>query len=52
MRTLSILPADAERDTYPELEAFGDRLGSTWRKTHAESADRAATLIRDLPDVH
>jgi hypothetical protein len=47
MRTPSIVPHDAERDTYLVLEG---RLGCAWRETDAGSADRA-TLIRDLLDV-
>jgi hypothetical protein len=50
MRTSSIVPHDAERDTYLVLDDFGDRLGRAWRETDAESADRA-TLIRNLLDV-
>jgi hypothetical protein len=44
MRTSSIVPHHAERDTYLVLDYFGDRPGCTWRETDAESADRA-TLI-------
>jgi hypothetical protein len=51
MRTPSIVPHDAERDTYLVLDDFGGRLGCAWRETDAESADRA-TIIRDLLDVH
>ena len=47
MRTPSIVPHDAERDTYLVLDDFGGRLGCAWRETDAESAD-CATLIRDL----
>jgi hypothetical protein len=50
MRTPSIVPHDAERDTCLVLDDFGGRLGCPWRETDAESADRA-TLIRDLLDV-
>jgi hypothetical protein len=50
MRTPSIVPHDAERDTYLVLDDFGGRLGCGWRETDAESADRA-TMIRDLLDV-
>ena len=50
MRTPSIVPHDAERDTYLVLDDFGGRLGCAWRETDAESADRA-TLIRDLLNV-
>jgi hypothetical protein len=50
MRTPSIVPHDAERDTYLVLDDFGSRLGCAWRETDAESADRA-TLIRNLLDV-
>ena len=45
MRTPSIVPHDAERDTYLVLDDFGGRLGCAWRETDAESADRA-TLTR------
>ena len=41
MRTPSIVPDDAERDTYLVLDDFGGRLGCAWRETDAESADRA-----------
>jgi hypothetical protein len=41
MRTPSIVPHDAERDTYLVLGDFGGRLGCAWRETDAESADRA-----------
>ena len=50
MRTSSIVPHDAERDTYLVLGDFGDRLGCAWRETDAENAHRA-TPIRDLLDV-
>jgi hypothetical protein len=35
---------DAERDTYLVVDAFGCRLGSSWRETDAESADRAPLI--------
>ena len=41
MRTPSIVPHDAERDTYLVLDDFG--LGCAWRESDA--------LIRDLLDV-
>jgi hypothetical protein len=50
MRTPSILPRDAERDTYLVLDDFGgfDSVAA-WREADAEGADRA-TVIRDLLD--
>jgi hypothetical protein len=50
VRTSSIVPHDAERDTYLVPGDFGDRLGCAWRETNAENAHRA-TPIRDLLDV-
>ena len=50
MRTRSIVPHDAERNTCLALDDFRGRLGCACRETDAESADRA-TLIRDLLDV-
>lgn len=44
----SIVPHEADQDTYLVLEDFG-RIGCAWRETDAESADRE-TLIRDLLD--
>src|SRR5436305_11372787 len=41
MGTPSIVPHDAERDTYLVLDDLGGRLGWAWRETDAESADRA-----------
>jgi hypothetical protein len=32
MRTPSIVPHDAERDTYLVLDDFGGRLGCAWRQ--------------------
>ena len=50
MRTSpSIVPHGADQDTYIVLDDFGGRLGSAWRETDAENADRKA-LIRDLVD--
>ena len=47
MRTSpSIVPDEADQDTYLVLEDFG-RLGWAWCETDAESADRE-TLIRHL----
>ena len=50
MRTSpSIVPREADQDTYLVLEDFGG-IGCSWRETDAEDADRE-TLIRDLVDV-
>jgi hypothetical protein len=49
MHTSSIVPHDAERDTYLVLDDLGGGLGCAWRETDAESADRA-TQVRDLLD--
>ena len=38
MRTPSIVPHDAERDTYLVLDDFGGRLGCAWRETDAPKA--------------
>jgi hypothetical protein len=47
MRTSpSIVPYDADHDTYLVLEDFG-HLGCCWRETDVTNADRE-TLIRDL----
>jgi hypothetical protein len=48
MCTPSIVPHDAERDTYLVLDDFGGRLGCAWRETDAESADRATLSRSDL----
>jgi hypothetical protein len=49
MRTSpSIVPHEADRDTYLVLDDFG-RIGCSWRETDVESADRE-TLIRVLMD--
>jgi hypothetical protein len=45
-RSPSIVPNEANQDTYLVLDDFG-RRGCSWRETDAESADRE-TLIRDL----
>jgi len=42
----SIVPPEADQDTYLVLDDFGWR-GCSWRETDAQSADRE-TLIRDL----
>ncbi len=48
MRTSpSIVPREANRDTYLVLDDFGGRLGRAWRETNEEDTDRE-TLIRDL----
>jgi hypothetical protein len=47
MRTApSIVPHEADQDTYLVLEDFG-HLGCSWRETDVDDADRE-TLIRDL----
>ena len=45
-RSPSIVPNEANQDTYLVLDDFGGR-GCAWRETDADSADRE-TLIRDL----
>jgi hypothetical protein len=45
----SIVPPEANRDTYLVLDDFGGRLGRAWRETDEEDTDRE-TLIRDLMD--
>jgi len=45
----SIVPHEADQDTYLVLDDFGGRLGSSWRETDACRASREA-LIRDLLD--
>ena len=47
-RSPSIVPHEADQDTYLVLDDFG-RIGCSWRETDAERADRK-TLIRDLVD--
>ena len=39
-RTPSIMPNDAQRETYIKLDNFVVQLGRAWRATDAESADR------------
>ena len=48
-RSPSIVPPEANQDTYLVLDDFGGRLGRAWRETDEEGADRE-TLIRDLMD--
>jgi hypothetical protein len=48
-RSPSIVPREANQDTYLVLDDFGARLGRAWRETDEESTDRE-TLIRDLMD--
>jgi hypothetical protein len=43
----SIVPREANQDTYLVLDDFGGRLGRAWRETDEEGTDRE-TLIRDL----
>ena len=45
----SIVPPEANQDTYLVLDDFGGRLGRAWRETDEEGAD-LETLIRDLMD--
>jgi len=45
----SIVPHEADQDTYLVLDDFGGRLGCSWRETDACRASREA-LIRDLLD--
>ena len=46
-RTPSIVPREANQDTYLVLDDFGGRLGRAWRETNEGDTDRE-TLIRDL----
>jgi hypothetical protein len=46
-RSPSIVPQEANQDTYLVLDDFGGRLGRAWRETDEEDTDRE-TLIRDL----
>ena len=48
-RSPSIVPREANQDTYLVLDDFGGRLGRAWRETDEEDTDRE-TLIRDLMD--
>jgi hypothetical protein len=48
MRTPSIVPHDAERDTYLVLDEFGGRLGCAWRETDAESVETTMRKPRDF----
>ena len=48
-RSPSIVPPEANQDTYLVLDDFGGRLGRAWREPDEEGADRE-TLIRDLMD--
>ena len=45
----SIVPREANQDTYLVLDDFGGELGRAWRETDEEDTDRE-TLIRDLMD--
>jgi hypothetical protein len=47
----SIVPQEANQDTYLVLDDFGGRLGRAWRETDEEGTDRE-TLIRDLMEEH
>ena len=46
-RSPSIVPQEANHDTYLVLDDYGERLGRAWRETDEEGTDRE-TLIRDL----
>jgi hypothetical protein len=46
-RSPSIVPREANQDTYLVLDDFGGRLGRAWRETDEEDTGRE-TLIRDL----
>ena len=48
-RSPSIVPPEADQDTYLVLDDFGGRLGRAWRETDEEATDRE-TLIRNLTD--
>jgi len=45
----SIVPQEANQDTYLVLDDFGGRLGRAWREIDEEDTDRE-TLIRNLMD--
>ena len=45
----SVVPHQADQDTYIVQDDFGRSIGCSWRETDVDSADRA-TLIRDLLD--
>jgi hypothetical protein len=46
-RSPSIVPPEANQDTYLVLDDFGGRFGRAWRETNEDDTDRE-TLIRDL----
>ena len=46
-RSPSMVPQEANHDTYLVLDDFGGRLGRAWRETDEEGTDREM-LIRDL----
>ena len=46
-RSPSIVPQEANQDTYLVLDDFGERLGRAWRETDEEDTGHE-TLIRDL----
>src|SRR6266403_349460 len=46
-RSPSIVPLEANQDTYLVLDDFGGRLGRAWRETNEEDTDRE-TLIREV----
>jgi hypothetical protein len=48
-RSPSIVPREANQDTYLVLDDFGGRLGRAWREADEEVTDRE-TLIRNLMD--
>src|SRR6476659_6052879 len=48
-RSPSIVPPEANQDTYLVLDDFGGRFGRAWRETNEDDTDRE-TLIRDLMD--
>jgi hypothetical protein len=48
-RSPSIVPREANQDTYLVLDDFGGRLGRAWRETDEEDTNRE-TLIRNLMD--
>ena len=57
MRTPSIMPNDAQRETYIKLDNFVGQLGFAWRETDAESADqrsagRLMTTACQCPTTH
>ena len=50
-RSPSVVPLEANQDTYLALDGFGGRLGRAWWETDEEDTDRE-TLIRNLMETN